>query len=278
MRSRWAKMPCFGLLVGVQDGLRQFLADLEAETPDQFAGVLVLLVDGQAQAQAELGIVFEERVGPGRAASFVVGAVGRGGQVAAVDGRAAGGVGDHHAVAEELGDQLDVGRFAATGAGAGELEQRLEQLDVLHLGGRKQLAVGFGKAQEEIPVGGFGFAQRRLGRHVDGAVLDFALALGRADFHAERAAGAIFGGDLKGVLAILHVLPARRDGFEAWRARCPGSYRRRPWRGSRCAGRPGRTCRTGCRAPRPTPGFRGRCCASPTARCRWGRCRRWAWR
>ena len=36
-------------------------------------------------------------------------AVGRGGQVAAVDRRAAGGVGDHRAIAEELGQQLDVG-------------------------------------------------------------------------------------------------------------------------------------------------------------------------
>jgi hypothetical protein len=52
---------------------------------------------------------------------------GGGGQVAAVDGGAAGGVGDHGAVAEQLAEQLDVGRFAAAGAGAGELKQRLEQ-------------------------------------------------------------------------------------------------------------------------------------------------------
>ena len=32
---------------------------------------------------------------------------------------------DDHAVAEQLRQQLDVGRFAAAGAGAGELEQRL---------------------------------------------------------------------------------------------------------------------------------------------------------
>ena len=57
--------------------------------------------------------------------------VGRGGQVAAVDRRAAGGVGDHHAVAEELRQQLDVGRLAAAGAGAGELEQRLQELRAL---------------------------------------------------------------------------------------------------------------------------------------------------
>ena len=113
----------------------------EAEPPDQFAGVFVLLVDGEAHAEAELGVVFEERVGPGRSAAFVVGAVGRGRQVAAVDGGAAGGVGDHRAVAEELGHQLDVGSFAAAGAGAGELEERLEQLNVLHLG-RARAACG----------------------------------------------------------------------------------------------------------------------------------------
>ena len=49
-------------------------------------------------------------------------------QVGAVDRRAAGGVGDDHPVAEQLGDQLDVGRLAAAGAGARELEERLEHL------------------------------------------------------------------------------------------------------------------------------------------------------
>ncbi len=51
-------------------------------------------------------------------------AVRGGGQVAAVDGGTAGGVGDQHPVAEHLGGQLDVGGLAAAGAGAGELEQR----------------------------------------------------------------------------------------------------------------------------------------------------------
>ncbi len=244
-----------GFLVGVENGLRQFLADAEAEPPDQFAGVLVLLVDGQAHAQAELGVIFEQRVGPGRAAAFVVGAVGRSGQVAAVDGGAAGGVGDHHAVAEQLGHQLDVRGLAAAGAGAGELEQRLEQLHVLHLVQGENSAVGLGDLEEEIPVGGFAFAQRRLGHHVDGAVLDFALALGRADLHAQGAAGAIFGRHLQGVLAVLHVLPAGGNGLEGGGRAGEVAGRRRPWRGSRRAGRPARTCRTGCRAPRSHTGI-----------------------
>ena len=53
---------------------------------------------------------------PGRARR--AGRVRRGGQVAAVDRRAAGRVGDQEAVAEELGEQPDVGRLAAAGAGA----------------------------------------------------------------------------------------------------------------------------------------------------------------
>ena len=53
------------------------------------------------------------------------------------------------------------------------------------------------------------------------------------------------------------------------RARRAGSGRR-PWRGWRRAGRPSRTCCTGCRWSGPRPGSRWRCCASPTAPCRSG--------
>ena len=63
----------------------------------------------------------------------VIEGVGSRGQVAAVDGRATGGVRDHSAVAEQLGEQFDVGRFAATGAGPRELKQRLQELDILDL-------------------------------------------------------------------------------------------------------------------------------------------------
>ena len=98
---------------------------------EQLAAYSLLLVERQAEAEAELGVVLEERVRPGRAAALAVRRPGRGRQVAAVDRGAAGGVGDEHPVAEELGDQLDVGRLAAAGAGAGELEERLEELRVL---------------------------------------------------------------------------------------------------------------------------------------------------
>ena len=48
----------------------------------------------EPHAEAELGVVLEERVGPRRPAPVAVGRVRRGGQVAAVDRRAAGGIGD----------------------------------------------------------------------------------------------------------------------------------------------------------------------------------------
>ena len=56
-------------------------------------GVFHLLVQGDAEAKAEFGVVFKQGIGPGGAASFgVVGPRG-GGQVAAVNGGAARGVG-----------------------------------------------------------------------------------------------------------------------------------------------------------------------------------------
>ena len=88
-------------------------------------------LDADVNAQAELGVVLEQRVGPCRPEAFLVGAVGRRGSRSAVDRRATRRVGDHHAVAEELRDRLDVRRFAAAGARSGELEQRPGELAVL---------------------------------------------------------------------------------------------------------------------------------------------------
>ena len=80
---------------------------------------------------------------PGRGPSRLV-RVGRGGQVAAVDRRAAGGVRDQRAVAEELGQQLDVGRLAAARAGARVLEQRLQELRALDV---EALGLACGRAR-----------------------------------------------------------------------------------------------------------------------------------
>ena len=87
-----------------------------------------LAVEGEAHAEAELGVVLEQRVRPGRPAAVAVRRPRRRRQVAAVDRRAAGRVGDEEPVAEELREQLQVRRLAAARAGARELEQRLAGL------------------------------------------------------------------------------------------------------------------------------------------------------
>ena len=58
--------------------------------------------------EPELGVVLEQRVRPRRAAAVGVGRPRRGRQVAAVDRRAAGRVGDRQPVAEQLREQLEV--------------------------------------------------------------------------------------------------------------------------------------------------------------------------
>ena len=69
-----------------------------------------------------------DHAGPRPSRFMVYGVVGR---LPPIDGRAAGGIRDHGAVAKQLSEQLDVWRFAAAGAGTREFEQRLQQLNVL---------------------------------------------------------------------------------------------------------------------------------------------------
>ena len=56
--------------------------------------------------------------------AVVVLRVRRGWQVAAVDRRTAGGIGDHQPPPEQLRQQLYVGRLSAAGAGAGPASRR----------------------------------------------------------------------------------------------------------------------------------------------------------
>ena len=167
----------------------------------------LLLVQGKPHAQAELGIVFKQRVGPGGAASALVHRVGRGGQVAAVDGRTAGGIGDVEAVAEELGEQLDVRGLAAARAGPGELKERIEKLDVLDLRVGDAAAAHSGQRLEKAPVLRFGLAQRGLHLHVDGLVFGFALTFDGAYLDAEATTGAVLRGHLQRVEFLLHAAP-----------------------------------------------------------------------
>lgn len=85
-----------------------------------------------------LGVVLEEGVAPSRAVAVLIRAVRRGSAGAAPNGRAAGGVGDVHTVAEELSDETGIAGLGAACAGAGELEHGLLELaaldgEILHI-------------------------------------------------------------------------------------------------------------------------------------------------
>ena len=124
--------------------------------------------------------------------AFFVFGIRRGRQVARINRRAAGRVGNDHAVAEQLSQQLDVRSFAAAGAGARELEQRLN-----HLGGLRQALGNFGpfyirQGFKEVPAGNLLFQMVFDMIHVDRFFARIGLVLGRAGGNADAAAGAVF--------------------------------------------------------------------------------------
>ena len=150
----------------------------------------------EEHAVTELCVILEQGVGP--SGTFALGVLGvrADGSAAAVDGGAARCVGDDHAVAEQLRDELDVRRFAAARARAGELEERLRELAVLGVGGRNVLD---GDGHGVSPVVLF-----RLDGLFDVHHLE-RLTRSGADVRAARAARAVHGGDLH---SELHALEA----------------------------------------------------------------------
>src|SRR5262249_40200258 len=118
-------------LIRIEQPGRQ-IRDGRVETAEQLASVVRLPVQGQAHAETELGIVLEQRVGPRGTTSVRVRRPRRGRLTGTVDRRAAGGVRDDRAVTEELAHGLEVRSLATPRARAGELEQRFEELYVLH--------------------------------------------------------------------------------------------------------------------------------------------------
>ena len=167
----------------------------------KFLGELLLLVAGDHHAEAELSVILEEGVRPCGALALGRLAVGGGGEVAAVDGGAARGIGDAEVIAADLGEHLDVRGLAATRAGAGELKER-----ALELGGlgrqRHTGELSLGQTEEELPVLLAGLAERVLivVHHGEGLA-----GLGKlgADLGAETATGAVLNGDLQGELLAL---------------------------------------------------------------------------
>ena len=153
--------------------------------------------------------VFEQGVAPSGTEAVLIGAVGHGGSGAAPDGGTAGGVGDHHAFAEELGDELHVGGLAAAGAGAGEFQQGLAELGTLEGAAVDQIVldgdVGIGEGKVGNLIGLLGF-QRLHGQSA---------FLSGADVGAGTAAEAVFSVHLDAELEALEFLAGGVDGDEA---------------------------------------------------------------
>ncbi len=206
-----------GDLRGGEDGVHQPRIDLALEFQSQLRRQCQMLVGGQPEPQAEFGVVLKQRVRPGRAAPFGVLGPRRGGQVAAVNRRAAGGVRHDEPVAEQLRQQAHIRRLAAAGASAGELEQRLQELRAAHRGEIHPRTVVHREGLEEADAGPLPLQDRRFGSHVDG--LDAALlqALRRADLDAQAATGAILDVHLQGVARLREATRIDRRGLEAFR-------------------------------------------------------------
>ena len=91
-----------GRLVGFEKAIDQILAKLINEGRQNIPGVLNLLIECQAEAQAEFGVILKQTVGPSRATSFLVKSVRSGRQVTTVNGGAAGGIGNNGSITKQL--------------------------------------------------------------------------------------------------------------------------------------------------------------------------------
>ena len=80
--------------------------------------------------------------------------------------------------------------------------------------------VNLRQVEEELPVDLFGLAQRRLRGHVDGLQSNLGLVFSRAGFHAQRAAGAVFGGYLDGVERVGQFTELSFGGFKGLWSAC----------------------------------------------------------
>ena len=186
-----------GHLRRLQDGRHEIPADPRRELLCEGPRLRGLAVDREAIPEAELGVVLVERVRPRRAAAVGVRGPRRGRQVAAVDRRAPRGIGDLQPIAEELRHQLEIRRLAAPGAGARELEQRLEELHAAHVGEIHPRAVRPGQRLEEADALAAGVEVLEAILHVDRLDGGVVRAVRGTVLHAHAAAGAVFEVDLQ---------------------------------------------------------------------------------
>src|SRR5690606_29206639 len=160
------------------------------------------------QAEAELGVILEERVGPRGTAAVSILAIRRGRQVSAVDGRAAGGVCHHQPVSEHLREQLEVRRFAATGARARKLDQGSHELRAFDIE-LELLSRRVGQREKVVPVDALGLEPRSLRNELERLALGICPVLRRANLDTKRASRAILGRDLDGVALTRILLRAK---------------------------------------------------------------------
>ena len=201
----------------LEDLVHQLRAEPVAQLRQAAAGQLGVAVGGEPQPEPELGVVLEQRVRPRRAAPVGVDRPRRRRQVAAVDRRAAGGVGDRQPVAEQLREQLQVRRLAAAGAGAGELEQRLQELRAAHGAEVDPRAVGRRQLLEERDVLALGVHQRLARVEVDRLVHGLAARRHRTGLDAQPAAGAVLDVHLQRVAGVRQPGSVERSRPEALR-------------------------------------------------------------
>ena len=183
----------------MQDVIRKLFADLRREPCEKLRGELSLFVERDAEAETELGVIFEKRVAPRRAATVGVLRPRSRRQISPVNRGTSGRVGDDEPVAKKLREQFQVRRLAAACARAGELKQRLLHLLCADVFEADSPPIQLGNREKETPVLSLGLAQRRLRAHVDRLQPRLGFVACGADIHADAATRAILDRDLQRV-------------------------------------------------------------------------------
>src|SRR4029453_1104643 len=187
------------------------------QRPHQGLCLPTLQIDRHTDTEPEFCVVLEERIRPRGPTPATVDRVRGGWKVPAVNRRAAGGVCDERAISEQLRQESQVRRLATAGAGARELEERLQQLGALHGASAEPWVAMLGQVEEELPVGAFSRANRRLGHHVQRLVMRDYLAFDGAYFDTKAAPGAVLRCHLQGIAQCLQRLPLRNGRLERCR-------------------------------------------------------------
>ena len=114
---------CFRRLISIQYIFYQMHPNDIATLREQFTGILKLFIQRDTHAQAKLGVIFKQGVGPRWSSLLTVHGPGSRRQVAAINGGTARRVGNQHAVAEQLGGELDIRRLTTPRTRSRKLEE-----------------------------------------------------------------------------------------------------------------------------------------------------------